>query len=49
MKYKYITYNVYRSTSVCTFYRIWNCEYVVMYVHTDIIIYADTVIILFAS
>ena len=49
MKYKYITYNVYRSTSVYTVYRIWNFEYVGMYVHTDIIIYTDTVIILFAS
>lgn len=41
MKYKYITYNVYRPTSVYTCYRIWNCEYVGMYVHTDIISFAS--------
>jgi len=41
MAYKYITHNVYKPTSVYTHYRIWNCEYVGMYVHKDIIIYAD--------
>lgn len=49
MKYKYITYNMYWPTSVYTCYRIWNSEYVCMYVCTDIIIYADRVIISFAS